>query len=63
VVLSPVLATATHPGAKTLGWENFKSLAQEYSMPVFALGGMRLDSIDTAIQNGGHGVALLSDIW
>ena len=38
--LSPVFATASHPGGKTLGVENFKALAVESSTPVLALGGI-----------------------
>ena len=38
--LSPVFATASHPGAKTLGVEAFKALTAESSTPVLALGGV-----------------------
>ena len=62
-VLSPVLPTATHPGVKTLGWQQFHALTNEIAMPVFALAGMRLELLETAMQHGAHGVALLSDVW
>ncbi|MEN8107056.1 MAG: Nudix family hydrolase [Pseudomonadota bacterium] len=63
VVLSPVLPTQSHPGAATLGWERFSELCFDLPMPVFALGGMRADMINTAMTHSGHGVALLSGIW
>jgi thiamine-phosphate pyrophosphorylase len=40
VFLSPVFATRSHEGAKTLGIRGFKALAAAAHMPVIALGGM-----------------------
>lgn len=40
VFLSPVFATASHPGATSLGAMGFSVLAQQALMPVIALGGM-----------------------
>ena len=40
ILLSPVHATATHPGAKPLGPVRFLLLAKRARMPVIALGGM-----------------------
>jgi len=62
-VLSPVLPTASHPGEPTLGWEHFKALCHDMPMPVFALGGMKVDMRETAMMHNAHGVALLSGIW
>lgn len=63
VALSPVLPTASHPGHPGIGWPAFASLVRHYPLPVYALGGMSLETLDTAMQNGAHGVALLSGIW
>ncbi len=63
VVLSPVLPTPTHPEAAGMGWVRFAELTRDYSLPVYALGGMKLDHLDTATQHGAHGIALLSGIW
>jgi len=63
VVLSPVLPTQSHPGAPTLGWERFTEFSLDMPMPVFALGGMRLDMLESAQRHSAHGVALLSGIW
>lgn len=62
-VLSPVLPTQSHPGAATLGWEQFAGLCLDMPMPVYALGGMRTDMIETAMTHSAHGIALLSGIW
>lgn len=40
VLLSPVFATRSHPGARTLGPVKFRSLAAHALVPVIALGGM-----------------------
>jgi 8-oxo-dGTP diphosphatase len=63
VVLSPVLPTASHPGEPGMGWEKFSGLIGNNPLPVYALGGMRLELLDTAMQHGAHGVGLLSGIW
>jgi 8-oxo-dGTP diphosphatase len=62
-VLSPVLPTQSHPGAPTLGWEHFTELCLDLPMPVYSLGGMKLDMLDTAMAHNAHGIALLSGIW
>ena len=63
VVLSPVLPTSTHPEAAGIGWEKFAGLVNDYPVPVYALGGMKPELLDTAMQHGAHGVSLLSGIW
>ncbi|HEU5338509.1 MAG TPA: Nudix family hydrolase [Sulfuricaulis sp.] len=63
VVLSPVLPTPSHPEEKGLGWDNFASLVSNYPVPVYALGGMKLELLVTAMQYGAHGVSLLRKIW
>jgi 8-oxo-dGTP diphosphatase len=62
-VLSPVLPTPSHPGEPGLGWATFAEWVEDYPLPVYALGGMRPDSLDTAQRHGAHGIALLSGIW
>jgi len=58
VVLGPVMATPSHPDARTLGWERFAELAAGTPMPVYALGGLALADLATAQAHGAHGVAL-----
>ncbi len=62
-LLSPVLPTQSHPGALHLGWENFAAIAACSSIPVYALGGLKLEDMQTAWQRGAHGIALLRQAW
>jgi len=62
-LLSPVLPTQSHPGAAHLGWENFTAIAAGSSIPVYALGGLTQDDMQTAWQYGAHGIALLRQAW
>jgi 8-oxo-dGTP diphosphatase len=62
-LLSPVLPTKSHPGAAHLGWEEFAAIAAGASIPVFALGGMKQEDMQTAWQHGAHGIALLRQAW
>lgn len=62
-VVSPVLPTASHPGEPTLGWQTFETLTRDYPLPVYALGGMKPETLEEAMHHGAHGIALLSGIW
>ena len=62
-VLSPVLPTQSHPGEPTLGWEKFAECVAGASIPVYALGGLISEDMQTAWQHGAHGIALLRQAW
>lgn len=62
-LLSPVLTTKSHPGAPHLGWENFSAIAKESSIPVYALGGLSHEYMQTGWEHGAHGIALLRQAW
>jgi 8-oxo-dGTP diphosphatase len=59
VVLGPVLPTLSHPGSAPLGWRKFAALIHDFSLPVYALGGLRLEDLTTAWEHGGHGIAMM----
>ncbi|SFM49564.1 8-oxo-dGTP diphosphatase [Ectothiorhodospira mobilis] len=63
VVISPVAPTATHPGARPLGWNRFAELARAAGCPVYALGGMTPAHIPRARARGGQGVAGIRGLW
>lgn len=44
IMLSPVFATASHPGGRTLGPVRFRMLARKTDIPIIALGGMTRDN-------------------
>lgn len=58
-LLSPVLPTQTHADAQGMGWDAFARLIERSSLPVFALGGMQPDMLETARNSGAHGIALM----
>ncbi|MGB8599090.1 MAG: Nudix family hydrolase [Burkholderiales bacterium] len=63
VALGPVKQTQSHSYAKILDWENATKLIQDYSLPVYALGGMRQSDMETALTHNFHGVAMQRAIW
>jgi 8-oxo-dGTP diphosphatase len=58
-LLSPVLPTTSHPEAASLGWPKLAPLIERSPIPIFALGGMRTEMLETAWDNGAHGIALM----
>ena len=62
-VLGPVNATASHPGARLLGWHGFERLARGASIPVYAIGGMKGNDLDAARRAGAHGLAMIRGSW
>ena len=63
IVLGPVQATSTHPGASTHGWPGFGALAQQAGLPAYALGGVGPQDHATALAQGGFGIAGISAYW
>jgi 8-oxo-dGTP diphosphatase len=62
-VLSPVMATESHPEADPLGWAGFHALVDHTALPVYALGGLGRDSLVDAIQQGAQGIAAIRGLW
>jgi 8-oxo-dGTP diphosphatase len=56
-VLAPIQPTTTHPDANPLGWQQMQALIEQVNLPVYALGGLRLDDLDQALSNGAQGLA------
>jgi thiamine-phosphate pyrophosphorylase len=63
LTISPVLPTATHTTAKPLGWPRFRELVTLTSIPVYALGGMSVDTLAEAQDAGAHGIAAIRALW
>ena len=63
VVLSPVQPTKSHENAATLGWHTFKSLLENSTLPVYALGGMQLSDLNQALSCGARGIAMQRAVW
>lgn len=62
VFLSPVFATRSHPGGRTLGPVRAALLARRSSVPVIALGGMNEGRARMLRRSGFHGWAAI-DAW
>lgn len=60
VVASPVKPTRSHSGATPLGWDLYAELVLLANCPVYALGGMKVEDLDTARRLGGQGIAGIS---
>lgn len=63
VTVAPVQPTVSHPGAPTLGWHAFETLAASASLPVYALGGMDAEDLKTASSRGAQGIAGIGLWW
>jgi len=48
---------------KPLGWERFSSLVKLAKMPIYALGGVTPNDIETARSHGAIGIAAIRSIW
>lgn len=63
VTISPVRRTASHPGARPLGWEGLRELTEAANLPIYALGGLNLEDLATAWRYGAQGVAAIGGLW
>lgn len=59
VCLGPVHSTASHPEATPMGWPAFAALTRNRALPVYALGGVAIDQLPLAQQQGAHGIAAI----
>ena len=62
-VLGPVKETASHPGAKALGWKLFSEIARGATLPVYAIGGLERADMEEAWRAGAHGLAMIRGAW
>jgi len=62
VVLGPVQSTLSHPGLQPLGWRKFAAMIRDYSLPVYALGGMSSEDSVIAQEMGAQGIAMMRGI-
>ncbi|MCG8325491.1 MAG: thiamine phosphate synthase, partial [Thiotrichales bacterium] len=63
IQLGPVARTNSHTDQEGIGWDSFRTLAQEAGLPVYAIGGMQLEDLQTAWECGAQGIAAISGIW
>jgi 8-oxo-dGTP diphosphatase len=63
VLLGPVLPTPSHPDSEVLGWQKFNDLVTNYSLPIYAIGGLSVGNQESAWHHGAHGIAMLRHAW
>ena len=63
ITLSPVLATASHPDTNPLGWESFQAYCKQATVPVYGLGGLKPEQLQTAWAAGAQGLAAIRGLW
>jgi 8-oxo-dGTP diphosphatase len=59
-VLGPVLEKGD---AEPLGWQRFAELSRGTGFPLYAIGGLQYQDLDTAWAHGAHGVAMIRGSW
>lgn len=63
IVAGAVLQTVSHPGGRVLGWEGFSRLAASTAVPVYAIGGLGPQHLESTRRHGGYGVAAMRALW
>lgn len=61
-LLSPVFPTRSHPGANNLGVANASALALSSTLPVYALGGVNLETAPALSGSGFAGLAAIEGL-
>lgn len=62
-VLGSVHATPSHPGGTVLGWDGFRRIAADASLPIYAIGGLQIDELPEARRHGAHGIVMIRGSW
>jgi 8-oxo-dGTP diphosphatase len=62
-VVSPVRETASHPGAKALGFTGLRELTERADLPIYALGGMSETDLPRVFEHGAQGIAAIRGLW
>lgn len=57
-VLGAVNATPSHPGQAPMGWAKFTETVIASPIPCYAIGGLRISDLETAMAQGAHGIAM-----
>jgi len=57
VTVAPVRAIAGQPDMRPLGWSGFGQLSQYSPLPIYALGGIAMEDLQSVREHGGFGVA------
>ena len=62
-VLCPVFSTPSSPTGTPIGWDEFSKIAKLVKFPIYALGGLNIQDLVTAKENGAYGLAAKRALW
>lgn len=63
IVAGTVFASASHPGAETIGVEGLRAICAETRVPVVAIGGIDATNAGEAMRAGAAGVAVIGAVF
>jgi 8-oxo-dGTP diphosphatase len=63
VAAGAVKPTTSHAGGPLLGWDGLAALIAGSSVPVYAIGGLGEEDLESAWRAGAHGVAMIRGAW
>jgi 8-oxo-dGTP diphosphatase len=63
VAVGAVKPTASHVQGPLLGWDGLAALIAGSSVPVYAIGGLSGEDLESAWRAGAHGVAMIRGAW
>jgi 8-oxo-dGTP diphosphatase len=63
VAVGAVKPTASHAQGPLLGWDGLAALIAGSSVPVYAIGGLGDEDLESAWRAGAHGVAMIRGAW
>jgi thiamine-phosphate pyrophosphorylase len=58
----PIFATPTKPDYQPIGLSDIRKVHQQVSLPIFCIGGIKLDNLEQVIAAGAHRVVIVSGI-
>jgi thiamine-phosphate pyrophosphorylase len=58
----PIFATPTKPNYAPIGLSDIKRVHEEVSLPIFCIGGIKIDNLEEIIAAGGQRVAIVSGL-
>ena len=63
IVICPIFSTPSSPKGNPIGWSKFSTLSKLSKIPVYALGGVSPNDLDTARNYGATGIAAIRSLW
>ena len=58
----PLFPTGTKPSAKAVGLSEIRTLHEQVQLPIFVIGGVKLDNLDQILRAGANRVCMVSDL-